>query len=305
MQKISKPIQNAFIVKGRPRNHPLIVHLANSEQLEEWAINIPEMAKILAKHFWPGPLTLILDRHPKVSKLITGGQDTIALRVPNHPLTLMMLKQFNSGIVGPSANSYGKISPTTASHVQKDLGDKVNYILDGGQCGIGIESTIVSFIENNLQVLRKGNITEQDLRRVLVNNIAINKHKTIPIRVPGTTESHYAPTKPTFLVQSKSLPEIIRALSEKSLNYCYLSFQSVPGQKEETFWLQGSTNAKLYAKDLYCYLHQLDATNSKGIIIEEPHMTLEWEAIIDRLIRASNGYIDMTNLLEKLKICPN
>lgn len=281
-------IRKVFMAKGRPIDHPLIVHIANIEQLDDWAINIPANAKILAKHFWPGPLTLVLPKKPAVSSLITGGQDTIAMRIPNHPLTLAMLNQFGSGIVGPSANTYGRISPTSAAHVQYDLGNKVNYILDGGNCEIGIESTIVCFVDNKPHVLRQGDITEENILQVLGYQVTKLEQNQPAIRVPGQTKAHYAPRKPLFLVPPTELLAIAKAMIQDNINYSYLSFQANPGYPNIA-WHQAAQQAALYANQLYALLHQLDAEDTIGIIVEMPPAENLWSAIIDRLTRASNG----------------
>jgi len=281
-------IRKVFMAKGRPIDHPLIVHIANIKQLEDWAINIPENAKILANHFWPGPLTLVLPKKPSVSDLITGGQDTIALRIPKHDLTLTMLKQFGSGIVGPSANTYGRISPTSAAHVQHDLGNKVNHILDGGNCEIGIESTIVCFVNDKPQVLRQGDITEEHILQVLGNKFTNLEQQKSTIRVPGQTKAHYAPRKPLFLVQSSELLSIAKSMVQENINYSYLCFQANPGYTNIA-WHQAAKQSSLYAKQLYALLHQLDAEKTIGIIAEMPPDKNSWSAITDRLTRASSN----------------
>lgn len=284
-------IRKVFAAKGRPLDHPLIVHIGSIEQLNYWAINIPEIARSLATAFWPGPLTFILQKHPKVSNLITGNQDTIAIRIPRHPLTLTMLQQFGSGIVGPSANTYGRISPTSAQHVQQDLGNKVDYILDGGQCEIGIESTIINITTDTPQILRQGVITQDDIAKILGNSLALTKvMQNYLIRVPGSAETHYAPTKPLYLVPAQEFLATVNSMLRQNLNYCYLSFQPYPLNNNKIIWLQAKNQPQLYAKDLYTYLHQLDATsNTEGIIVEMPPEQPEWYAIIDRLTRASSS----------------
>lgn len=287
-------IRKVFMVKGRPIDHPLIVHLAHVDQLEKWATDIPEKAILLAKHFWPGPLTLVLLKKASVSNLITGNQNTIALRIPKHPLTLTMLQQFGSGIVGPSANTYGRISPTSAIHVKNDLGEKVDYILDGGPCEIGIESTIVYFTNNEPHILRQGHITKEDIAKVLGTKFSNTEDKKTCIRVPGLAKVHYAPLKPLFLVQSEDLQSIANFIHIKCLKYSCLSFQS--HSIENIIWHQAPQQAALYAKNLYSLLHQLDTENTKGIILEMPPSQPSWAAIIDRLNRASTGVITLENI---------
>jgi tRNA threonylcarbamoyl adenosine modification protein (Sua5/YciO/YrdC/YwlC family) len=160
-------IARIFAAKGRPADHPLIVHLPDAGQLERWAVDIPEAAHGLAAAFWPGPLTLILRRHPSVSDAITGGQDTVGLRVPNHPLALQLLREFGGGVAAPSANRFGRISPTTAAHVRDELGAAVSMILDGGPCAVGIESTILDLSAGRARILRPGMLDAAAIAAVL------------------------------------------------------------------------------------------------------------------------------------------
>lgn len=288
-------IKKVFAVKGRPAHHPLIVHLASLEQLNNWAVNIPESAIELAKYFWPGPLTIILQKHPQVSNLITGNQNTIAIRMPRHPLTLEMLQQFGSAIVGPSANSYGKISPTTVQHIARDLGNKVDYILDGGPCEIGIESTIVNFTSNIPQILRQGSISAELITKVVGISLTPNNTKPHNIRTPGSSKTHYAPSKPLYLSSSIEFLNIAKLAIKENLNYSYLSFQKCPTQNKHVIWLQAPDDPTLYAKNLYAYLHQLDVLNNQCIVVEMPPLQPAWTAIIDRLTRASKGKISINN----------
>jgi L-threonylcarbamoyladenylate synthase len=284
-------ISKVFAIKKRPIDHPLTIHIATIEQIKDWAINIPDLALELAKSFWPGPLTMILPKHPKVSNLITGNQNTIAIRIPRHSLTLTMLQQFGSGIVGPSANTYGRISPTSAQHVKQDLGSKVDYILDGGQCEVGIESTIINITNNTPQILRQGVITQEDITKIIGNDLLfINTIEESTIKVPGLDKTHYAPIKPLYLVESQEFLAIAKFMSQQGLNYSYLSFQECFIKDDKIIWIQAEQNPLLYARNLYTYLHQLDLTNNaKGIIVEMPPNGSKWQAIIERLTKASNG----------------
>ena len=156
-------IQKVFEVKQRPNQRALIIHIADETQIDLWAKDVPEIARIFAKNFWPGPLTLVLPKKASTSDLITGGQNTVALRVPKHPLTLELLRQFGSGIVGPSANTYGHPSPINADQVRQDLGEKVDVILDGGNCELGMPSTIVGFSDDKFNILRQGSLPIEKL----------------------------------------------------------------------------------------------------------------------------------------------
>ncbi|WP_442770390.1 L-threonylcarbamoyladenylate synthase, partial [Zoogloea ramigera] len=160
-------VAKIFAAKGRPSDHPLIVHLADASQIMTWAREVPKDAIALARAFWPGPLTLILKRDESVPDLVTGGQDTVGLRVPNHPVALELLRAFGSGVAAPSANRFGRISPTTAEHVRQELGERVALILDGGACAVGLESTIVDLSRGVPVILRPGAIGADDIARVL------------------------------------------------------------------------------------------------------------------------------------------
>jgi len=191
-------VQKIFQAKQRPSDHPLIVHIGEIAQLHEWAVDISPEAWLLAKTFWPGPLTLILKKAPEVSELVTGQQTTIGLRMPNHPVALTVLKEFGGGIAAPSANRFGRISPTTAEAVQEELGDAVDLILEGGQCAVGVESTIVDVSGEQIAILRPGMITAEQIVAVLKQPV-LTTPKNAP-RVSGSMESHYAPLTPTKLM---------------------------------------------------------------------------------------------------------
>jgi len=186
-----------FRAKGRPPDHPLIVHLASAEQLPHWAAEVPEAAWQLATAFWPGPLTLVLRAARTVSPLVTGDQPTVALRVPAHPVPQAILRQLGRGLAAPSANPFGQISPTTAAHVQQHLAGKIAAVVDGGPCTVGIESTIVDLSTNHARILRPGAITPEMIERhlPLANSVAA----AVP-RVPGALESHYAPRTPCYRI---------------------------------------------------------------------------------------------------------
>lgn len=271
-------IKKVFTIKGRPANHPVIVHIADPKMLTQWAQNIPTIAYKLAATFWPGPLTIILQKQPYVSSLITGGQDTIGLRIPNHEITLELIKKFGSAIVGPSANKYGMVSPTAAAHVARDLGRDVAVILDGDDCVVGIESTIIDLSVQQPTIRRLGEITKQQIEAAIQMPIAIDTHKP---GVPGTTLKHYAPNTPLILVDSKQLASIPE-------NSAVLSFIPTPVRLHNSIhWIQAADSSKQYAHDLYANLRIMDDLGKAKIIIEMPPETTEWSAIIDRLRRSA------------------
>lgn len=281
-------IAKVFAAKGRPTNHPLIVHLADAAELNYWAQDIPSDAVRLANAFWPGPLTMILNKQPYVSSVITGGQDTIALRVPNHPLTLDLLKTFGSGLVGPSANVYGHVSPTTAEHVIHDLENKIAAVLDGGPCKIGIESTIVYLTANSTTIMRHGIISMEEIARVVHHPVAANANQQSKIRVSGSHAAHYAPTTPLYV---DNLPNILKATQSYRLqqeNIHVISFTPKPlNLAPEIAWHQVELDPHAFGRNFYAVLRKLDRLNFAAIFIEQPPQTAPWAAINDRLTRAS------------------
>jgi len=274
-------VARIYRVKGRPAGHPVIIHIGDTGQLERWARDIPEHARKLAARFWPGPLTLVLKRAPGVSDNLTGGEDTIGLRMPNHPITLELLRQFGGGIAAPSANKFGRISPTTAEHVRDDLGDEVDLILDGGPCEIGIESTIVDLSRDRPVLLRPGRIGTADIAATL-GATPEPRDRSAP-RAPGTLESHYAPQKPLRLVAGGEWERGARQ------NRAVMSFRARPAGEKCAMWISASTDPQRYARDLYSNLRALDASGCDEILVEEPPASAEWVAVRDRLARARSA----------------
>ncbi len=279
-------VQKIYAVKGRPPTNPLIIHIPNADAMSHFATDIPEDAWRLAKAFWPGPLTLILNRHTSVPPATTGGQDTVALRVPNHSITLELLARFGGGIAAPSANRYGRISPTTTDHVREELGSKVDYIVEGGPCQIGIESTIVYLAAGSAMILRQGHISATELTAVLGYDIMVKGGPAI--EAPGSSLSHYAPIKPLYLLEKLSLQNIMTQLNDQKRHYDVISFASPPEiEPYISQWITASNDPIQYAQHLYSHLRDLDKTNSECILVEAPPNTELWLAITDRLARAA------------------
>jgi L-threonylcarbamoyladenylate synthase len=210
----NRPAMRAlFAAKGRPADHPVIVHLADAAQINDWAIDVPETAWKLASAFWPGPMTLILQRSSRVSDLVTGGQDTVGLRVPNHPVAQALLQEFSGGIAAPSANRFGRVSATRAEHVVQEQFSGLALILDGGACQVGLESTIIELSHGHPAILRPGAVTAEQITAVLGSHIA-PAASTAP-RVSGSLASHYAPRARVELISSESIAgsatELLRA----------------------------------------------------------------------------------------------
>lgn len=288
-----KAIEALYAAKNRPSYNPLIIHIADPEWMHQWAVEIPTQAWVLAKALWPGPLTLILKRHPKVSKRITAGQESVALRIPNHPLTLALLQQFNRGIVAPSANPSGRISPTTAEHVRLHLKHRVDYILEGGPCSIGIESTILSLLDKQPMILREGAISATEISMILgcpvMSHSQITDSQKKPlIPVPGSDTTHYAPLKPLYLFKKNEFEQTIKKLNLYDQKCDVLSFDPKPLNPLLNIqqWLQMPSDPKVYAQQLYNHLHQFDQSPSHCILVESLPTTGQWQAIQDRLQRA-------------------
>ena len=283
-------VAKIFAAKGRPADHPLIVHIPDASHLDRWAREIPPEAHLLAEKFWPGPLTLILKRQPGVPDAVTGGQDTVGLRVPNHPLALALLREFNGGIAAPSANRFGRISPTTAQHVQDDLGDAVAMILDGGPCTVGIESTIINLTGKRAVVLRPGMLSAIDIGRVLGRTPMSPDDPLAPpaIRASGTLDAHYAPRTPLVLMPDDSLPIALRNAIVQQERVAVLATHPAPFEMPQVIWQVAPADPGGFAHDLYANLRALDALACDRIYVQKP-VGQPWLAVLDRLKRAAAG----------------
>jgi L-threonylcarbamoyladenylate synthase len=265
-------VKKIFAAKGRPADHPLIVHIGSVEEIMFWAENIPDEAWTLAKHFWPGPMTLILNKKSHVPDIVTGGQKTIGLRVPNHPMALELLKKFGGGIAAPSANRFTKVSPTTAQHVADDLKDTVDIILDGGACEVGIESTIIDLSSKNISILRPGAVTAEDLKKVLGFDVPLTTKSEI--KVPGQHEVHYSPQAKIILAQESEIAELTKKLQKENL-------------KNIKVWKSDQNNLNEMAKELYQQFRNADETKLDALIVIPPPHSGIGIAINDRLKRAA------------------
>ena len=277
--KNESAISKVFEAKGRPADHPLIVHIGTVAEMDDWAIHIPQEARLLAQEFWPGPLTLILEKAPQVSNLITGGQNSIAIRVPQHPLALQLLREFGSGLVAPSANRFGRVSPTDETAVLAELHNKVSLILPGGRTQIGIESTILDVRKRPFVLMRQGMLSQTQLESFLGEKIALpsSENKT---RAPGLLASHYAPMTPLYLTPTPHLHSFPSAI--------VLSRQARPCTlPENTQWWVMPSKPSDYAHELYARLRQADAQGVTAILVENLPAQPEWAAIQDRLSRAA------------------
>jgi L-threonylcarbamoyladenylate synthase len=285
-------VARIFAAKGRPADHPVIVHLADASQVGEWAVDVPEAARALAQAFWPGPLTLILKRAAHVLDAVTGGQDTVGLRVPSHPVAREVLAALArarpgrpAGVAAPSANKFGRVSPTTAAHVREEFGDSVDLVLDGGPCEVGIESTIVDVSGAVPRLLRPGRITAEQVAAVLGRLPEGPVSKAAVPRVSGSLEAHYAPRTRTELVGAEALQA---ALARHAGGQVALFSFASPGTPVARH-LAAPRDAEAYAHRLYAALRELDAAGCDLIVVEAPPTGGAWDGVNDRLRRAAFG----------------
>lgn len=286
-------VAKIFAAKGRPADHPLIVHLAGHDAVDHWAEQVPAVAWELMEAFWPGPLTLILKKQAWVPDAVTGGQDTVGLRVPGHPVALELLRRFaasggHGGIAAPSANRFGRISPTSAAHVQEELGDRVPLILDGGSCTVGIESTIVDCSRGEAVVLRPGHISPAHLEAVLGCRPNIETAAGAP-RVSGSLAAHYAPQTPMRLIASERLLDFLNAQRHKGDACGVISHSLPPHAGMPHIWRMLPADPVGYAHELYAALRDMDHAGMSLITVEALPDDPAWAAVADRLRRAVAG----------------
>ena len=283
-------VRRIFAAKGRPADHPVIVHLAEASHVQRWARDVPPGARALADAFWPGPLTLILPRAAGVDDSVTGGQDSVGLRLPSHPVARALLREFvargGDGVAAPSANRFGHVSPTTAAHVDADLGDEVAMILDGGPSAVGIESTIVAFVRERAIVLRPGGIAVEALEGVLGAPLQVTDSEAP--RASGTLASHYATRTQAFLVPGDRLRAELAQRVDRDESVAVLArTHERPGDFDGA-WRNARFDADDYAHDLYANLRELDAAHADAILIEDVPEDDAWLAVRDRLVRATH-----------------
>ena len=281
-------VQKIFHAKGRPADHPLIVHIQSIDNLTDWALTVPDFALRLAERFWPGPLALILNKKPEVPIEVTGGQHTVALRIPNHPVALRLLQAFGGGIAAPSANRFCRISPTQASHVLEELGDAVDLILDGGPCQVGVESTVIDFSGKKPALLRPGQITRLEIEDFLQIELTTSPGSTL--RAPGMMDVHYAPSTPALLCHANELTTILNDLIGKNKRVGILSYHQRISKTDTIHVISMPMQAHDYAQALYAALRELDHLRPDIIVVEKPPVTESWLAINDRLAKATRPY---------------
>lgn len=304
----SNAVAAIYAAKGRPANHPVIVHVAEHADLQRWSQHIPAEAEKLIQTFWPGPLTLILKRSPHIPEAVSGGQDTIGLRCPSHPVALNLLKQFKKGqggIAAPSANRFGHVSPTSAQHVIAEFAelkvDAIAGLIDGGSSEVGIESTIVDcsrITTTGIALLRPGHITAEQIATVVGREVKAPDQ--VAPRVSGALDAHYAPRTPLLLIKQDELLQVMEKLSISRQSFVVMTCGSVQKNSYSSALMvhQLPLDAKAYAHGLYAGLRLLDEKKARVMLVEMPPQDEAWHGVNDRLRRAT---FDSLGVLKELK----
>ena len=281
-------VARVFAAKGRPADHPLIVHVASASAARAWAASFPGAARALADAFWPGPLTLVLPRSDRVPDAVTGGRPTVGLRVPDQPVARALLERFGGGIAAPSANRFGRVSPTTAAHVAADLGGRVDLVVDGGPCTVGVESTIVEVDGDRLAVLRTGAVTAADV--AAVTGLPVAASPAGPARAPGMLAAHYAPSARVVLAEAPDAAETVARWVEKGHRVAVLAETLPEGLPPGVVALPPVASARDYARVLYQRLRDVDAAGADVVVAVPPEPAGIGLAVRDRLLRASRSH---------------
>ena len=280
-------VAQIFAAKGRPADHPLIVHVASAAQVADYASSVPPFAHALITAFWPGPLTVILPRRPGVAAAAAGGQDSVGLRCPAHPVALAFLAACQTGVAGPSANRFGRVSPTTAAHVVAEFGDGL-MVLDGGPCAVGIESSIVDCTRAQPVLLRPGVLTRAELEAACGQPVL--SPEELPLAAPrasGTLASHYAPNAKVRLMDAKAIQTALDLLGADAAHIAVYACSIVRIQSERVLYRRMPDDALATAQQLFAVLRDFDAQGVKLIWVENPPMAPEWDGVRDRLGRAA------------------
>ncbi len=287
----SRSVRRVFEAKGRPADHPLIVHVAGLDELDPWVESVPDRARVLAARWWPGPLTLLLRRSERVLDDVTGGRDTVAVRSPDHPLTIEVLRRFGGGVVAPSANRFGRVSPTSASDVVAELGPALHLVLDGGPCSVGVESTIVDLTHDVPAVLRRGGVTPEELADVLGVEVAVSGSDAAII-APGMVASHYAPDAAiTVLDPAAPDVEVVETVTELLVTtpgVGVLAPRRVDGLPVGAVELDPGGGPDDFARVLYSRLREADARGLDKLVVVPPPAEGIGAAVHDRLRRAAH-----------------
>ncbi len=278
-------VRRIFAAKGRPSTHPLIVHLPSAAAAKSWVSHWPPEAEALAAACWPGPLTLVLKRSGRASDVVTGGQDTVAVRVPKHPLALEVLRAFGGGVAAPSANKFGRLSPTTADDVKADLGDEVDLVLDGGPCQVGVESTIVDLSGPAPRLLRPGGLAKEEVERLLGREVPLAAPDA-GVRAPGTLASHYAPRAGLVLTTPERLADEVAQRLLWGAEVAVLA-PGRPALPEGARYFELPQDTAEAARALYGTLRRIDEAGFDVIVAVLPGAEGLGLAVRDRLSRAA------------------
>lgn len=286
-------VAKVFALKGRPADHPLIVHVADVAGVDDFASEVPGFARALMQRFWPGPLTLILPRKLDVGAMVAGGQDSIGLRCPSHPVAQALLRAAQAlgvhGVAAPSANKFGRVSPTTAQHVRDEFGDAL-LVLDGGACAVGIESTIIDCTRGAPVLLRPGQITWDQVLSACGPTVSTQAALAQPApRASGTLESHYAPNAQVRLMETDQLQAALDLLGKQADTLSLAVYARTPVRlpSPRVLLRRMPIQADAAAHQLFAVLRELDAKGLKLIWIEMPPASPEWAGVRDRLVRAA------------------
>ena len=276
-------LKKIFTLKKRPYYNPLILHIKSVSMLKTIACDIPEMAWKLAEEFWPGPLTLVLKKQAHISDLVTAGKETVAVRVPQHPVALALLESIEFPLAAPSANPFGSISPTSATHVLNYFGDELDVILEGGECERGVESTIIGFENDQPVLFRHGSISVEEIEHIVGKLIITINNDTSP-NSPGMLSRHYAPKTETYL--TNNVPDLLKSFQGKKVGLILFKHEIFGDKNIIQEVLAKNGDLKEAAKNLYAALHRLDQKNLDVIIAEKLPNEGLGKTLNDRLLRA-------------------
>ena len=292
----SRAVRGVFTTKGRPGTNPLIIHVADEQMARRYAAQWPKEAARLARQFWPGPLTLVVHMGEAIVPEATAGLGTVGLRAPDHAVALELLRAFGGPIAAPSANRSGRISPTTAEHVRRELGDAVDLVLDGGPCKVGIESTVLDLTRGKPAILRPGAVTQQQIEQVIgvVELAATAVDLSRPARSPGQQEVHYSPATPAYRFCSDDVQRVADWLAAHPTEIAAIVAIEGSPFTLDARWRARSRHIEVlpvqpqeYARELYAALRRADALGGAAILVEMPPHGAQWAAIRDRLMRAT------------------